>query len=125
MGDFTLRLNTKGLRQAASAFRRAGVDMQQLKGAYKEMAGVVKQDVAGVIPVRSGKLKSSLRASSTQKSGVVRAGRASIPYAGVINYGWPGHNIEAQHFMERGLELSEAEVVRLYAEAIQDALDTI
>lgn len=125
MGDFTLRLNAKGLRQAAAAFRQAGVDMQQLKGAYKEMSGVVKQGVAGVIPVRSGDLKRSLRASATQKSGVVRAGRASIPYAGVINYGWPGHNIEAQHYMERGLELSEAEVISLYAEAIQDALDTI
>lgn len=125
MGDFTLRLNAKGLAAAARTFRQAGADMTRLKGAYKDMAGVVKRNVSGVVPVRSGTLRRTLRASATQKSGVVRAGRASVPYAGVINYGWPGHNITAQHYMQQGLEMSEDEVVRLYAEAIRDALNTI
>lgn len=125
MAGFTLKLNTKGLRQTANQFRRAGVDMQQLKGAYKEMAGVVKKDIKTVVPHRSGDLERSLRSSATQKSGVVRAGNKSVVYAGVINYGWPKHNIKAQQFMQRGLALSEDEVVKLYAEAIEDALRSI
>lgn len=120
-----MRLNAKGLRTAASQFRAAGVDMQQLKGAYKKMAGVVKNNTGHVVPHRSGDLKRTLRASATQKSGVVRAGNSKIVYAGVINYGWPRHNIKAQHFMQTGLAMSEAEVISLYAQAIDDALKSI
>ena len=125
MGDFRLRLNARGLSVMARTMRQAGADMQRLKSAYKDMAGVVKDNTGHVVPQRSGRLKRTLRASATQKAGVVRAGRASVPYAGVINYGWPGHNIEPQYYMQQGLEMSESEVISLYAQAIQDALDTI
>lgn len=125
MGDFRLRLNARGLSTLARTMRQAGADMQRLKGAYKDMAGVVKDNTGHVIPVRTGRLKRTLRASATQKAGVVRAGRASVPYAGVINYGWAGHHIEPQYYMQQGLEMSEGEVIGLYAQALQDALDTI
>lgn len=120
-----MKLNAKGLRTAASQFRAAGVDMQQLKGAYKKMAGVVKTNVGHVVPVKNGDLKRTIRASATQKSGVVRAGTKKVVYAGVINYGWPKRNIKAQNFMQNGLAMSEAEVISLYAQAIDDALKSI
>lgn len=123
MAGFDIELTEKGAKEAARRLRKAGADMQQLKAAYKDMAGVVKTNAGHVVPVRSGKLKRSIRASATQRSGVVRAGRANLPYAGVINYGWPRHHIEATHFMETGLALSQAEVISLYAKAIRDALD--
>lgn len=120
-----MRLNAKGLRTAAAQFRATGADMQQLKSSYKKMAGVVKNNVGHVVPVRSGTLKRTLRASATQKSGVVRAGTKKVVYAGVINYGWPKHNIKAQNFMQTGLSMSEAEIISLYAQAMDDALKTI
>lgn len=125
MSDMSIRLNAKGMTAVARQFRAAGVDMQRLKGAYKKMAGVVKSNAKTTVPVRSGTLKRSIRSSATQKAGVVRAGSGKVPYAGVINYGWPRHNIKSTHFLERGLEMSEGEVVALYAQAIDDALDSI
>ena len=125
MGAFSLRLDQKGVSRLASSLKKAGVDMTRLKDDYRKMAGVVKTDVGNVIPVRTGRLKRSLRSSATQKSGVVRAGTKAVPYAGVINYGWPGHNIEAQHYMETGLMNAEDQVLELYRQALENALATV
>lgn len=125
MGDFSLRLDARGTRRLATTLRRAGVDMTRLKDDYRKMAGVVETDVNKVIPVRTGRLRRTLRSSATQKSGVVRAGTKAVPYAGPINYGWPGHNIEGQHFMETGLVNAEDQVLELYAQALQNALNQV
>lgn len=39
------------------------------------------------IPVKSGKLKSSLTARATQSRGYIRAGSARVPYAGLLEFG--------------------------------------
>lgn len=125
MGGFTVRLNAKGLTRLARTLRQAGADMTDLKRAYRRMADAVKPEVSQAAPRKSGRLARSVRSSATQKGGVVRAGRASIPYAGVINYGWPGHNITGRHYMETGLDRAQDEVEDLFAQAIQQALDQI
>ena len=56
--------------------------------------------------------------TSTKRQAVVTAGRASVPYAGPINYGWPARNIAPSHFMQRtdavmaprAIQLLEAEI---------------
>jgi hypothetical protein len=49
------------------------------------------------------------------------AGSPLVPYAGVINYGWDAHGIEAQHFLDGGLEDSAAAIHDAYAAEV-DAL---
>ncbi|MDG4860140.1 hypothetical protein P8605_18620, partial [Streptomyces sp. T-3] len=38
---------------------------------------------------RSGRLVGTVRSSGTKTTAVVRAGRASVPYAGPVHWGWP------------------------------------
>lgn len=122
MGDFTVRLDAKGLGRLARTLRQAGADMNDLKAAYKKAADIVKPEVRSLTPVRSGRLKRSVRSGATQRAGVVRAGSKSVPYAGVQNYGWPGHNIKAQYFMSGGLDAAADEVDDIFADAIEKAL---
>lgn len=125
MGDFRLKLDVKGLRTLARTLRNAGADMNDLKAAYRKAANIVKPEIKTRTPVLSGKLARTVRASATQKSGVVRAGTKSVPYAGVQNYGWPGHNIEPKYFMQDGLIQAEAEVDDIFAEALEKAIQQI
>lgn len=122
---FRLSLDVKGLRTLARTLKRAGADMNDLKAAYLKTANAVKPEIKTAAPRRSGRLSRSVRASATQKSGVVRAGSKSVPYAGPINYGWPGHNIRPRYFMQDGLVQAQDEVDDIFAEALQKAISQI
>jgi len=62
----------------------------ELKRVYFRSANLVYRDALPRVPVRTGKLKSSLRVSGTTRAGYVRAGgKRSAPYAGPIHFGWP------------------------------------
>jgi len=63
---------------------------KELKRVYIQSANIVYRNALPRVPVRSGKLKSSLRVSGTTRAGSVRAGgKRSAPYAGPIHFGWP------------------------------------
>ena len=44
----------------------------------------------------------------------------SVPYAGVIHFGWPRHNIEPQPFLYDALDRRSDEVIKLYEDRITD-----
>jgi hypothetical protein len=63
---------------------------KELKKVYVQSAAVVFRNAMPRVPVRSGRLKSTMRISSTVRSGSVRAGgKRSAPYAGPVHFGWP------------------------------------
>lgn len=67
-----------------------------------------------------------MRAGATQKAGVVRAGnKGKVPYAGVINYGWPGHNIKATYFANKAAKDTEPEWTALYSQAVEKIINRI
>ncbi|OZG62689.1 bacteriophage protein, PF04883 family [Bifidobacterium lemurum] len=125
MGDFRLSLDARGLSRLARTLKQAGADMQDLKAAYKRASDAVKPRIQQASPSRSGRLRSSIRSGATQRAGVVRAGSKRVPYAGPINFGWPGHNITGQHFMGEGLDASRDEVDDIFAQAIEKALSQV
>ena len=91
-------IQLKGASELARGLKKAGADMKDLRQVNKEAAQIVVPEAKSLAPHKSGKLAASVRAGATQKAGVVRAGSKRVPYAGVINYGWPGHNINPTHF---------------------------
>jgi HK97 gp10 family phage protein len=93
-----------------------------LKGFHAEGAKIVERDAVSRAPVRGGGLRSSLRSSGTQRSGVVRAGRASIPYAGPIHFGWRARNIRPQPFMYDALDARRDEVVKVFDKGVADLI---
>ena len=75
---------TKQLRTMSDGTRK------ELKKVYVQSAAVVFRNAMPRVPVRSGRLKSTMRISSTVRSGSVRAGgKRSAPYAGPVHFGWP------------------------------------
>ena len=84
-----------GQKRFVSTMRKAGADMKELKEVNRQAANIALPAVRNLAPRgKNGRLASSIRVGATQKAGVIRAGSKSVPYAGVINYGWPARRIK-------------------------------
>jgi len=56
---------------------------------------------------------------------VIRAGGASLRYAGPVHFGWPEHHIEAQPFITEAAQRTEPAWTHIYEDAVESVLDTI
>lgn len=66
---------------------QSGID--NLRDLHKDLGELVGDRAAQLVPVRSGRLKGTIRAAGQATGAVVRAGYAVVPYAGPIHFGWP------------------------------------
>lgn len=106
-----------GLRETVRTLERLGVETQDLKAGFKKAGNVVVDDAKTRVPVLSGKLMNTIKASNTKNKSIVRAGGARVPYAGVIHYGGY-HNIEAHPFLTDAASAKEAQVVNVIDEEL-------
>ena len=89
-------VRVEGGRELRRKFREVGDDMTDLKDLHKELADDVAGTAKTKTPVRSGRLRNSVRGSGTKTAARVRAGNnrksgpTSVPYAGRIHFGDPG-----------------------------------
>lgn len=116
-----MTIRVEGLKQTVRSLERLGVETQDLKAGFKKAGNVVVDESRGLVPVLSGKLLNTIRASNTKNKAIVRAGGARVPYAGVIHWGWPGHNIEPNEFLVEGLANKQEQVLTV----IEQELDAL
>lgn len=80
------------MRGAASlrrALKQFDGDLSDLKAIHKQAADLVLTRAERDAPVRTGKLKASLRTGATRTSAIVRSAGRSVPYAAPVHWGWP------------------------------------
>jgi hypothetical protein len=120
-------VQVRGARELRRAIRQAqDKDLKkELSRAHKSAADIVANEAKRIVPRRSGRLQGSIRPGGTQTSGVVRAGKAAVPYAGVIHFGWPRRNIRPNTFLYDAADARVDEVVAQYEEAIRAIGDRI
>ena len=63
-------------------------DFEDLKELHLALAEMVADRAASLAPVRTGRLRQTIRASGTKTGGRVRAGFKRVPYAGPVHFGW-------------------------------------
>jgi hypothetical protein len=108
----------EGLSKITRAFKQLGAEVDDLKDAFAAIAREGAERAARHVKSKSGRAASTVRGNRATSKAVVTAGRASVPYLGPINYGWPKRGIEAQGFMQkadeemrpRALELLEQDI---------------
>ena len=118
-------LRVEGGRQLRATLRAAGSDLSDLKAAHREAAAIAANTSAALAPFRTGRLKASVRSSGTLSAGIVRAGRAAVPYAPVIHWGWAAKGITAQPFVSYGAQSSEGTWLPVYQHAVNNALERV
>jgi len=115
-------IKVEGAKQVQKALRNIEGGTEDLKAVHLDAAEIVATQARALVPRRSGKLASSIRAAGQARQGVVRAGFASVPYAGVIHFGWPAHNISPQPWMYDALDERRGEVLGVYADRVNDLI---
>lgn len=115
-----------GQKRFVRTMRKAGADMQELKEVNRRAADIAKPEaVARTPPGKTGRLAGSIRAGATQKAGIIRAGRKTVPYAGPINYGWPARNIRPRTFVNDAVASTESQWAKEYETFVKKTMNQI
>lgn len=114
-----------GLRTLQRQLKAAGLDLQDLKDAHTRVVDVVLADAERLVPRRTGRLAATIRGSATPSYSIVRAGRAAVPYAAPIHWGWRAHNIQQQPYLLDAIEKNRDEVTGIMLHKLQQVIDTI
>lgn len=111
----------RAIGQSSGSFEKRAMQTANAKA-----AGIVAALAVPQVPVRSGRLRSSIRALATAKKGNVRAGSTLAPYAAAIHWGRKQHGvIKARPFLwnAKNEALHSGVLERTYADACQDVID--
>lgn len=90
-----------GLTAVVRALLELGLEVEDLKNAFSAIAERGARLAADFAPKKSGRLAGDVRGNRAKSKAVVIAGRASVPYAGPINFGWPARHIAGSAFMQK------------------------
>jgi hypothetical protein len=116
----------EGVRELSRALGKADADLKtELRLIHKDVAGVVSDEARNLVPVRSGALRDSIRPLGTQRVGRVAAGKARVPYAGPIHFGWPARNISPQPFLVDALQHESTTISVVYEREIRQFIDRV
>lgn len=115
-----------GQKRFVQTMRKAGADMDELKGVNRDAAEIALPAVRNLAPRgKTGRLAGSLRVGATKRAGIIRAGRKAVPYAGPINYGWPARHIRSRLFVNNGVASSESQWQQVYKDFIEKTMDQV
>lgn len=115
-------VRVKGLNETLSALRKLGDDMEDLKTANQKLGTEIAAEAAAIAPKLSGALASSIRANRAKKRVTIKAGNTRVPYAGVIEYGWPRRGIEAQSYLRKAAFDNKDLISRRYEDNIKEVI---
>jgi hypothetical protein len=108
-------IKVAGYKQAIKALQAIGVPVAEIKAAGSEAGELVAGQARLLAPVRSGRLRNSIRVSKALNRVSVSAGNnKSVPYANPIHWGWFKRNIKPQPFFVKALGITRDEVYQNY-----------
>lgn len=113
-----------GLTAVVRALQDLGLEVDDLKDAFSSIAEEGARYASAYAPKRSGRLAADIRGNRAKSKAVVTAGRVSVPYAGVINYGWAAHGIEANGFLQRADMAMRPRALVLLEQEINQSITT-
>lgn len=124
----TVEVNVAQVIREIQRYRKDAT--QEVENVNYEAARMVERKAKQIVPVQSGKLQRSIRASASSKVGLVKAGGARVPYANPIHWGWNrpvrkwskgrigGGPIAATRFLTRAVDEELRDIRQLYVDEL-------
>lgn len=110
-------------------FRKTLKDVEggltELTAIHQQVADIAASRARIRVPVLTGTLRSTIRASGTKSMAVIRAGFASVPYAGVHEWGWPKHHIKERSYLRDGAHETEPQWRKVYDDRVDELLEKV
>jgi hypothetical protein len=124
-------LKVEGLRQVFAALKAVGVPTSEVSAASQQSGEIVAASARTLVPVRSGRLRSTIKSKKQARKVLVSAGNnRSVPYANPIHWGWfydrnnfVSKNILPNPFFIKALGLTREQVYRTYFENIDKLIN--
>lgn len=124
------RIKVEGLREAIKDLQALGAEKSEFVEINLEAAEILMLAARPLIPVRTGNLANSMRASKTANYAQIAIGKAKVPYAGPVHWGWfydrknfIEKNIKPALFMPRALKANFERIMAHYDSAMQRLLN--
>ena len=123
-------VKVKNLREINKALDAIGVPKDAIKDAGKESGELVANEARGLVPVRTGALRNSIRVGATArgkitvKAGNNRTSSSGVPYANPIHWGWFKRHIRPQPFFVRALGYTRTEIYKNYFGQMEKLIKT-
>jgi hypothetical protein len=114
-----------GTDRLRATMRAAGRKLSDLTAVNKRTAAKVATTARPATPHRTGRLAASTRPGGTAKAALIRAGGATVVYAGVIHFGWAAHHIAPQPWLMTAATDTEPEWMNYYNAEIDKILSEI
>jgi hypothetical protein len=119
-------IKVEGLKEALFALKQIGVPTAEVSAASQQAAEIVAATSRTLVPVRSGRLKASIRTKKQARKVLISAGNnTTVPYAAPIHFGWfydrnnfVNKNILPNPFFSKALGLTREQVYKTYFENI-------
>ena len=111
-----------GLNAVVRALLDLGLEVDDLKDAFSEIARYGAVVASRHAPRRSGRLAGDVRGNRARSKAVITSGRVSVPYAGPINYGWAKRNIAPSGFMQKADEEIQPRALQILEGSINNAI---
>lgn len=122
------RVEVEGASELRRAIRQARASdiARRLRAANKTIAQEIVDRALPHVPVRSGRLKASVKAASTITAAMGKAGSpVRVPYAPVIHWGWPARSIPRRPFLSDAAASVEDDVADRYLAELDKALEEL
>ena len=114
-----------GLKEAVRTLRFLGVPSKEVGQASFEAGEIVANRARTLVPVRTGKLRASIKTFRERDKIKVRAGNEkSVKYANPIHWGWFKRNIKPQPFFVKALGITRDEVYQNYYRSLDKLIAT-
>jgi hypothetical protein len=107
-------VEVQGAKELRRTMKAAGADMTDFGEANATAGRIVAAEAPVWIHAHTGSLGASVRAGTAKTSATVRAGGAKVPYAGVVEWGWPAKHIAPHPFLTTAAKSTEATWVDAY-----------
>ncbi len=119
-------IKVENLSQVIKALQAVGAPTAEISAASQQAADIIASSARGLVPVRSGNLRNTIRSKKQARKVLVSAGNNTrVPYANVIHWGWfydrnnfVRKNILPNPFFSKALGIKREEVYKTYFENI-------
>lgn len=113
-------MSVTGAAEVAAALHRIAGGVADLTPPHRDAGAELTGIAQELAPVETGALVRSIRAQANATGVVVEAGDG-LAYAQVQNRGWPAHNIEGTHYLDR----AEEQAAQVTEKHIETHLDRV
>ena len=115
-------ITISGVKEVIDTLNKLGRDIESNIELNKELSTNLSQKASAMAPKLTGALASSVVGNPSAEKAQILAGSAAVPYAGVIEYGWPDRNIDAQPYLNPAVNDNMGYIIEKYNDSIQKAI---